>query len=573
MQVSSFVNFARGYASGMGKKNINVTFGGDTAYTDGNTINLPALPADVFLSPWEVEVFSGYLDHELAHIRYTDFRIFPTDQPLKQITNLMEDIRIENRLIQDFPGTKKYLDACGQQIEYDRTALKKDAIQGPKTMASFFMEILYVYIYEVHRDSKISYVQTRRLSEFPQFKDVQDLLDSRLPSLNNTKESVALAKDLLKIIPMGDYSTEAPSMEDSILPVLFGIGSGSSKSPKQQQEMMQALVIAASALMEETDRRCAQEEFMGDLEAKGLAAPSSSDSKGSKSQSRITAEMPRGGVILPPVGTHHDKIYSPSKEDILAYQTARDEASAEITSVKRMLQIYLKSRDFKSWERGQSEGKLDDAALANFPAGDMNLFKIRRSRSLVNSAIDLCVDCSGSMDEDQTRTAAILLAEAMSGVPQLKLSISGFTTNNHSYSGSSGGRSVGMDLKLYKDFDESYQRAKGKIGAMTTSNYTPLGEAYAHSFSRLMQRKETRRILWLITDGQPYFPLLNRSHDEYALMSRVYRKCKFFGIKTIIMNIGGSCGDTAQYCDATYSIRNQRDMPTEMLKILKGISR
>ena len=52
---------------------VTVEIGGNRAYTDGKTIHLSALPLD---SERElIMMIRGYLDHESAHIRETDFEI------------------------------------------------------------------------------------------------------------------------------------------------------------------------------------------------------------------------------------------------------------------------------------------------------------------------------------------------------------------------------------------------------------------------------------------------------------------------------------------------------------------
>lgn len=52
---------------------VTVEIGGSEAYTDGKTIHLPALPLDS--EPKLITMVKGYLDHESAHIRETDFEI------------------------------------------------------------------------------------------------------------------------------------------------------------------------------------------------------------------------------------------------------------------------------------------------------------------------------------------------------------------------------------------------------------------------------------------------------------------------------------------------------------------
>ena len=63
-------------ASVLGRKyGVQVEMGGADAYTDGKTIHLPALPSEV--PDTLLAMARGYLDHEAAHVRETDFSRIP----------------------------------------------------------------------------------------------------------------------------------------------------------------------------------------------------------------------------------------------------------------------------------------------------------------------------------------------------------------------------------------------------------------------------------------------------------------------------------------------------------------
>lgn len=558
MMTSSFATFAQNYAKSMGDKKISVYFGGTEAFTDGQAINLPALPSDVMMTPWEVKVHSGYLDHEIGHVKYTDFKkIFlkSSKEPvLYGLFNLFEDIRIESKMIRNYSGTKEYLDACTQQIEYDKRKKKV-----PDTLAYKVMEAVYRCCYEIYRDAKIDYNQKETIDTMPKLKKVKKKLEE-LVGLTSEVGSQKLAKEVAKLLPDLDYSAPSSDLQQLDLKegegnfLLLGLLEGKSKGSAGK-----ALEEAVAFIQETSDKTSAVKSFVKDL---------TSDGEEDNSQDKFG----RGDLILPPVGTDKDKIFVPSEENFNSYDQVRTSASTEITSLKRMLQIYLKSRAQKSWERGLPEGKLDTGALADFATGSTDVFKRLRERTLTDTSVQLMVDLSGSMNSGTVKQAAIILAEALNGVPQIKLSIAGFTTNSHEYTGSTGGRAVGLDLKLFKDFEETYMKSRGRLGAISTSGFTPLGEAYAHGFTRLAQRKETRKVLWVITDGQPYFPLTDYRHSEYKLMERVHRRCKRSGIKVVATNVGRVNNDMHLYTDVMKSINSQSDMPEDMLNILKEIS-
>ena len=86
---------------------VHVRIGGSDACTDGNMIQLPSLPVDC--GEELLLLIRGFIDHESAHIRYTDFKAFKEaalDAVTKNLFNAIEDWRVENRLAAVFPGCR-----------------------------------------------------------------------------------------------------------------------------------------------------------------------------------------------------------------------------------------------------------------------------------------------------------------------------------------------------------------------------------------------------------------------------------------------------------------------------------
>lgn len=82
------------------KNKVNVKFdNSSTAATDGKTITLPLTSKE---NSWIVR---GYLDHEIGHVRLTDFGSIPKKTALhKSLWNILEDIRIEHKMAELYPG-------------------------------------------------------------------------------------------------------------------------------------------------------------------------------------------------------------------------------------------------------------------------------------------------------------------------------------------------------------------------------------------------------------------------------------------------------------------------------------
>jgi len=80
------------------RRGLRLTVGGDTAYTNGKIVNIPVLPENDESAALLAE---GYVDHEAAHVRWTDFSV-----PNNRWFNILEDVRIERLQGETYPGAK-----------------------------------------------------------------------------------------------------------------------------------------------------------------------------------------------------------------------------------------------------------------------------------------------------------------------------------------------------------------------------------------------------------------------------------------------------------------------------------
>ena len=115
----------------LGKQyNITVEIGGTTAYTNGKTIHLPSLKMD--MDELYINMTRGYVDHEAAHIRYTDFQLLHKANLTKiqfHLFNIIEDRRVENENI--------FRDAERTSISSSRIFLERKDKRPEATLRSF----------------------------------------------------------------------------------------------------------------------------------------------------------------------------------------------------------------------------------------------------------------------------------------------------------------------------------------------------------------------------------------------------------------------------------------------------
>lgn len=574
MRQEAFSSFAVNYARMVGSRGVFVTFGGDMAFTDGRRINLPTLPAGTFLSPWEVKVFTGYLDHELGHIKFTDFKQLKASglnrakEPiLFYLWNMVEDIRIENEYIRRWPSTAAYLDACTQDVE-TRKRTREETQSRRAVQSMVFLEAMNRTCYEDLRSTKdVEFFSPIKMEAIPELKEAERLLRVGVPRLSSEVESLNLARAVLTSFPKDvDWGQATALDEQGCIHLVFlvdGENSGNGGS----------LESAALLLLSFNDRGEAQHQAYQVVEEKDL--PGSKKPPPIKKKGKVAPVRGfenDGTVILPPVCTQGDEIFRPADRDAAVYHKTREKVQTEITSLKRMLGIYLQSRNKKAWERGLLEGRLDEERLALFEAGAVDLFKQKRDRQVVNTAISKMIDESGSMDEENARVGAIMLCEALVGIKEVKLAISGFTTNEKRYhEKSGGGRNEGLSILLYKGFEESYESCKDKLGTLGSRLRTPLGEAYAFAYQQVSVRPEPRKVIWLTTDGLPSISVGNNEHSEWLLMERIYQRCKRQGIKVICTNIGGINERMKTVADMVVTVNSSAEYPNSILMSLKEI--
>ncbi len=90
---------------------------------------------------------------------------------------------------------------------------------------------------------------------------------------------------------------------------------------------------------------------------------------------------------------------------------------------------------------------------------------------------------------------------------------------------------------------------------------------------RVVERPEPRRVLWLITDGQPYYTRNDLSHDDDMQMEQIHAKCKRTGVETIGMFVGHGENPLESFTDKTFQITQASELPSAIMQITREIAR
>lgn len=216
------------------------------------------------------------------------------------------------------------------------------------------------------------------------------------------------------------------------------------------------------------------------------------------------------------------------------------EQSAGIAGVTRLrLESMLFAKMDRTWTGAQQDGRLDQKRLASAARAAPNVFKHRAAVNEVDAAVHILVDLSGSMGGSKEKMAAqctLLISECLNKL-KVPFAVWGFQTlyelnienasqipadmrasldpriikgmigktiaSAHSRGGHS--RLKPTTIHHFKDFNDSYVDTRSAIGLISKGAGGDNHDAAAlyHSYRNIRDRQEKKKILLVLSDGQP----------------------------------------------------------------------
>jgi len=197
------------------------------------------------------------------------------------------------------------------------------------------------------------------------------------------------------------------------------------------------------------------------------------------------------------------------------YDTKKGQVQSHINVMRSKLRRALLARENRDWNIGQEQGRLDTKRLVQGYNGSHTVYKTRKDRDEMDTAIEVLIDLSGSMIGGRATAATqmtIALAECFEGT-QLKYEITGFSNGGYT-SGwdeaegtatSKFHRVDTLNTFIFKGFDDKLFNKRQWVGRIDgfvgggNSDY----DAVQLAHHRLQKRPESRKILLVLSDGQP----------------------------------------------------------------------
>lgn len=471
-------------ASVLGRKyGVQVRIGGDNAFTNGNVIQLPSLPLDC--DKTLLGLIRGLIDHESAHIRDTDFEALKAANltPLeKHIWNTIEDWRAENVLSAVYPGCRENFQWLIKHffLPKSRKRKRKEQVSDP---AMLILEWLLI---------------TVRSWDVPELNEERDYLrasaEIHYPGLTHE------IKPYLRLIPQNCASTlDAFGFACEIANIIRKYARLMEQLQNQQQGQAEQGASNASS--------GAQSDPSGQPDAQADPA------QALQSLQNILSAGANGGVFPGDIGDKlkeaiTDACSQPGERLQVAVitrkltaplaQTELDNSRQSTTALRTRLQALMQSTRSVRNHSGYV-GALNIHKLHSLAAGNAKVFLRKGERVGVNTAVHILIDSSGSMngrDMQLASQACFAVASALQGIKGISVGVTTFPERGV-YEGTQCEHWETV-TPILRHGEKMHTRF-----AMSGAGNTPLDSALWWTMQQLHPMPEPRKMILIITDGQP----------------------------------------------------------------------
>ncbi|MDD2739901.1 MAG: VWA domain-containing protein, partial [Methylomonas lenta] len=216
--------------------------------------------------------------------------------------------------------------------------------------------------------------------------------------------------------------------------------------------------------------------------------------------------------------------------DNLAGEFLLRKVQGESGKIRAALQGLVQSQTLSRSQHACRGRWMDGKRLHRLPLGETRLFLRKQAKSAPNTAIHLLLDKSESMGYQVTDSqgqpigsrlpialeATLALALAFEGIPGVNPGVTAFPGH--------------QDDSVFRLLEHG-QRVNARTGAfsLTATGSTPMTEAIWFGAASLLRCREPRKVLLVMTDGQP-----NESLSTLELLQR----CRDSGIETVGVGLG-----------------------------------
>lgn len=455
-------------------KGIRVTQSGIGAFVRADKngkpelVNLPQIPDNA--NEALIDAIHGFLDHEVAHILFTEFTAMNEAQRFGagSMLNIIEDARIERAMAERFQGSAENISRMGRFFldKYTKPELDKALAAGDAEQVTALLTVPLIRmmagqdVFKEFMDDKMEHVEEL-------YDTIKDLAP-KIKAAKSTRDCLVLAKEVMKRIKGAVEESEEPGGTGST-----GKGSKSGRGKaggKGGSGGGGGAEMSAPGGEDEDEEEPGGEEEEGGADGGGdeddgsgeAPAGDGSDDVGTTDDEEeggmtSTSGKPKGGGSGKPKSSamSWEKIdketardFDETVSDLIGDSAAAAASDADylvftkdndvieplhvgkgykptmltemdeevghmVGPLQKDLERAISARSLASWQPGHRSGRLNAANLSRLAVNDDRVFRRKQEVRSKDVAVELLIDMSGSMTTDSKIKLAAETAYAL----------------------------------------------------------------------------------------------------------------------------------------------------------------
>ncbi|ENM3910378.1 VWA domain-containing protein [Vibrio cholerae] len=536
-------------AAAYGEKfGVKVLIQGQDAFTDGERIVIPTANPD---DPHYQQIAWGYLAHEAAHIRHTNFDMVQkaSSKPIrKALLNIIEDVRIENELAKDYPGTRR---SISQVIEYmvdtQQMCVPEQLEPASNLQAWLLFRLRCHFLGQKALTPLYQAVDERVRQLFPAaaMSRLSAMLTA-VPSLASTGEVLKLVDAIVAMLEEESRPPQDESDADSGNDIGQDASNDSNNSSDSQTPEADSSAMGDAAETGDSDNSDQADNLRQALEAS--AAQFEPDTFAQVAE--VLSEQAEGHQGVTPLSLPQAEQAMLGDEAILTLSASE---SAQIRA--RLRGMVQSSQDNRNHAKRHGL-RIATHRLAASQAGESRLFIQRQPRIAPNAAVHLLVDISGSMGKPigegnrkyfhVANEAALALAMALEGIPGVVPAVSYFP-----------GIHQEVSIAL---LPKQSVRHRAACFDQKPRGCTPMAQAMWFAANSLLAQKQKRKLMIVLTDGDP---------DDWAATHDIVDRCRRSGFE--LLGVGIQTRSVEKFFPQSIVINDVRDLKRELFEVTQQL--
>ena len=536
-------------AAAYGEKfGVKVLIQGQDAFTDGERIVIPTANPD---DPHYQQIAWGYLAHEAAHIRHTNFDMVQkaSSKPIrKALLNIIEDVRIENELAKDYPGTRR---SISQVIEYmvdtQQMCVPEQLEPASNLQAWLLFRLRCHFLGQKALTPLYQAVDERVRQLFPAaaMSRLSAMLTA-VPSLASTGEVLKLVDAIVAMLEEESRPPQDESDADNGNDIGQDASNDSNNSSDSQTPEADSSAMGDFAETGDSDNSDQADNLRQALEAS--AAQFEPDTFAQVAE--VLSEQAEGHQGVTPLSLPQAEQAMLGDEAILTLSASE---SAQIRA--RLRGMVQSSQDNRNHAKRHGL-RVATHRLAASQAGESRLFIQRQPRIAPNAAVHLLVDISGSMGKPigegnrkyfhVANEAALALAMALEGIPGVVPAVSYFP-----------GIHQEVSIAL---LPKQSVRHRAACFDQKPRGCTPMAQAMWFAANSLLAQKQKRKLMIVLTDGDP---------DDWAATHDIVDRCRRSGFE--LLGIGIQTRSVEKFFPQSIVINDVKDLKRELFEVTQQL--